>query len=262
MPLNYQELFNQFKLFINQSNVILALGSDQVGRITSRWGSENSYLFEAIKTFNIFLMSSKNSIAIYYGDEFGILRAKIPINYQFNNPDFNEEKRFIQTKNISKETYYLAQSYQNKWTSHTWMAWNNSYCSGASNRGNGNIFNSIDFQNNNVENQLNNKYSALNFFKKSIRFIFYKYKDFFLDQNTKIEYDFSKEGYIKIFHKNLIQDKSIIFIINLSKNSLRSNHYDNNYKILLTTYANKFYASIPEFLMPYESLVLISERKQ
>ncbi|TPR54068.1 alpha-amylase family glycosyl hydrolase [Metamycoplasma neophronis] len=255
-PLPFANFFHAYRPFLNDKRVILSLGSDQVGRINSRWGDELAYAQEATKTFLMFVFAAHNSIGIYYGDELGMLRAKIKKDYQFENDNFNEEKRFYQAKNISEDEFFKAQLFQNKITSYTYMSWNNNHYAGATKAHHGNFLMPEKWQKFNVEKESNTESSSLKFANLLLKLVFgSEYSETI--ENSSISFKFNDKGIAKIIHKNP-ENKTIIFLMNLSKNHLFAN-VNGSYRILATTYTNKFYATVPKQLAPFESLILIED---
>ncbi|WP_330463580.1 alpha-amylase family glycosyl hydrolase [Metamycoplasma gateae] len=250
--LNFKGICNFLNLFNKSPNIIITFGSNLSGRFISKWGSENSYFYESAKTFFMMLYSGNNSIGIYYGDEIGTLRAKVEKNFNFNNEDYNEEKRFFESKNISIEEFFIHNNYFNKWSSYTQMAWDDKEINNKNK--NKNFFRSIKYKENNVEKQLKNSDSIINFvlFLNNLTFNS-KYKMFFENAKTIMQF---KNGvfYIK---KNLLH-KKIVFVINLSKKHKRILGL-NNFSILSSSYANKFYSELPKELSPFESIILLNE---
>ncbi len=254
-PLLFKNFFSLYKPFLNDKRVILSFSSDQIGRINSRWGDELEYSQEAIKSFFLFLYSAKNSIGIFYGDELGSLRAKIRKDYNFSNDNFNEEKRFYESKNISQEDYFLAQSFQNKITAITYMAWNDKLNAGATDVIKGKFNLPLKYEKYNVESELKTNSSSLRFINNLNRLIFNSGYSEMLNL-SKISFYSNSNGIAKIIHK--IDNKKIIFLINLS-NQHQYINLKGEYSILESTYYNKFYSSIPSELSPFESLILVKE---
>ncbi|WP_373440174.1 alpha-amylase family glycosyl hydrolase [Metamycoplasma equirhinis] len=250
---NFKYFVKTYKPFFNNKRIILSFGSDDIGRINSRWGDELSYLFESAKAFILLLFAGKNSIGIYYGDELGILRAKIRRNYEFNNPNYNEEKRFYQANNINEDEYFAAQSFQNKWTSYTLMPWTKEPKNSKAG-----ALNSLKIDKTNVESQLIAKDSPLNFLINLKELIFNTFNDINFGKSKIAIYN-DKKGIIKISHK-IKNNLDIDFLVNLTSKHLPLANISES-KIAFTTYAGKFYASLPKELSPFEGIILLKEKK-
>ncbi|BAQ54245.1 alpha-amylase family glycosyl hydrolase [Mycoplasmopsis arginini] len=250
--LNFNLVFKFLSAFKDDSNVIISFGSDLSGRIISKWGNEKAYFTESVKSFMMLLYSGNNSIGIYYGDEIGCLRAKFNWKFDFNNENYNEEKRFYQSKNVSLEKYFTYNCYFNKWSSYIQMPWNSNKIFNQNNR---NIFFPINFEHNNVESQTKNNDSAINFVYFLNKLVFNSdFSLFFKNKNTVLE---NNKGIFKI--KHTINQQKIIFLINLTNNHRKIIPY-NNFSILTSSYANKFYSEIPKELGPFESLILYKQK--
>ncbi|WP_427867443.1 alpha-amylase family glycosyl hydrolase [Mycoplasmopsis arginini] len=250
--LNFNLVFKFLSAFKDDSNVIISFGSDLSGRIISKWGNEKAYFTESVKSFMMLLYSGNNSIGIYYGDEIGCLRAKFNWKFDFNNENYNEEKRFYQSKNVSLEKYFTYNCYFNKWSSYIQMPWNSNKIF---NQNNKNIFLPINFEHNNVESQTKNKDSTINFVYFLNKLVFNSdFSLFFKNKNVILEHN---NGIFKI--KHTINQQKIIFLINLTNNHRKIIPY-NNFSILASSYANKFYSEIPKELGPFESLILYKQK--
>ncbi|MBN0970786.1 alpha-amylase family glycosyl hydrolase [Mycoplasma phocoeninasale] len=256
---NFNIFIKEYKPFINDKRIILAVGADHLGRINSRWGNELGYIYESAKTFLMILFAAHNSVGIYYGDELGILRAKVRKTYDFNNENYNEEKRFYQANNISNEEYFRAQSFQNKWSSYTWMPWDEmSGISRSNENRNSLILSPIKLNITNVDYQLKTQSSPLFFLKQLYEFVFNSNYAKLLD-DSRLKVSSCKDGIVKVQHK-ISDNVTILFVVNLTSKHLAFKR-DDEYKIILSTYHNKFYSSVPNNLCPYESLILIKENE-
>ncbi|MGX9395003.1 alpha-amylase family glycosyl hydrolase [Mycoplasma sp. 1781] len=246
--MSFKSLYRFVANFKNHSNVILSFGSDLSGRFFSKWANEKAYLNESTKSFFVFLYSGNHSIGFYYGDEIGVLRAKFNQRFTFNNEDYNEEKRFLQYKNISLNEYHKYNCYFNKWSSYIQMPWNGQKIKSNENT---NIFYPINLESNNVEEQIINKDSTINFVyflnKLSLNS---KFSSYFIKGVWNIK---QSHGIFK-FSKKLNEQRMVLITNLTSKHQKITPLY--GYKILASSYANKFYSEIPKELNPFEALIL------
>ncbi|RMA77527.1 alpha-glucosidase/trehalose-6-phosphate hydrolase [Metamycoplasma subdolum] len=250
--------FQNLRHYINNPKFIISLSSDEVGRLSSRWGDEKAFNFEATKSFMCLLFSLKSSFAIYYGDELGQIRANIKGPSDFKDLNYNEEKRFYESKGISKETYFLARSILDPISQYTNMAWSAKTNSGFSVANISKNLNSLNWQKNNVNLLTNDLSSPLNF----TSFLF----ELFEDENLKKALNkgkirtncFFSNGLIKI--KRQFEKTKIYFLINLTNKPVRCPTYP-KLKILASSYAHKMYADMPNKLDPFESIILVSDDK-
>ncbi|ENY68662.1 Glucan 1,6-alpha-glucosidase [Metamycoplasma auris 15026] len=251
--LNYNYVFKFIKTFSRYSNVIIALDSNKSGRFISKWGSEKSYFSESLKSILLFLYAGNNSIGLYYGDEIGLLRANFKDDFSFNDENFNEEKRFYQSKNIKLESFFLYHSYFNKLSSYTQMPWDSKLSLNYKN--NENIFYAINHKENNIQSNLENKDSGLLFIYFLNKLIFdTKYEEFFMTNKFSIKH---KRGFF-MFKKSL-KNEQLIFLINLSPRHKKIIS-PNDCLILSSSYINKFYSELPNQLSPFESLILLKSK--
>ena len=251
--LDFKMFAKQYKKFIFNPQCILGLSSNFSGRINSMWGDERAYNYEAAKTFLLTLFGGKNSLSLYYGDELGMLRS-LWIEANENKNKSNEEKRFYESLNISYETYKLAKQYHSPENANSLMSWDNSNNSGFSNVSKYNSSPALNYKNNNVESELDNSTSPLNFYLSLIKIFFNSELKEKLNK-FKLRINFLRKfKLIKIKWKN--SANSLLFLINLSSQTIKSK-YVNNYKLLLSSYGNKIYTEVPKILNPFESLILI-----
>ena len=134
------------------------------------------------------------------------------------------------------------------------MSWDNSNNSGFSNVSKYNSSPALNYKNNNVESELDNSTSPLNFYLSLIKIFFNSELKEKLNK-FKLRINFLRKfKLIKIKWKN--STNSLLFLINLSNQTIKSK-YVNNYKLLLSSYGNKIYTEVPKILNPFESLILI-----
>lgn len=250
---DYKTFASQYSKFISSARYILCLSSSLSGRINSMWGDEKAYNYEAAKAFLLTLFSGKNSIGIYYGDELGMLKSQW-IGANDNKNKSNEEKRFYESLKIPFEKYKEAKHHQSPENSASLMSWNASNYSGFSTNSKYDYAPSINYKNNNVENELNNTSSPLNFYLNLVKLIWnFKFNGLYSRLKLKVNF-LNASKLMKINWKG--KDINLVFLINLSSKNI-NNHFAKNHKILLSSYAHKVYTSIPKTLSPFESLILI-----
>ncbi|MBU4690818.1 alpha-amylase family glycosyl hydrolase [Mycoplasma zalophi] len=251
------QLLKELRNYLSYQDVIISLASEHIGRINSRWGDELAFNKEASKSFALLLLAARNSANIYYGDELGLLKAKIEDYRDFNEFNYNETKRYLETKNISTDIFYNSYLYQHSISVNNIMPWNLEPNFGFSKIKNKKFIFAENSKQNNVVSEFNDPTSSLNFYKYLIEFI--KNKDFEeILNNGKISFskDVFKKGIIKIKYK--LQNKKLLFVINISKKS-RKIHLSKKYEIIKSTYHDKKYLNIPNSLDPFESLILLKK---
>lgn len=245
--LNVKKLFELWKPFCNNEQYILSLSSNYSGWVVNKYGDNLSFYKESAKSLLMFLMLSKNSYSLYNGDELGILGTDSNNIFNFNNINFNEEKKFYQSRNISSQKYIESQIKFNPITLQIEFPWTN------------NIQN-LDFiqpklrNKINVEQQLTSKDSTFNFYSNLVRIL------------NKSKYSIYFKGFNKVLLcNNLIsieystsENKKLLILLNLNSFPIKS-YIWNQYLILSSSYTNKYYSNIPEYLSPYECLILIKD---
>lgn len=236
-----------WKPFCNNEQYILSLSSNYSGWVVNKYGDNLSFYKESAKSLLMFLMLAKNSYSLYNGDELGILGTDSKNIFNFNNINFNEEKRFYQSKNISSQKYIESQIKFNPITLQIEFPWTN------------NIQN-LDFiqpklrNKINVEQQLTSKDSTFNFYSNLVRIL------------NKSKYSIYFKGFPKVLLcNNLIsieystsENRKLLILLNLNSFPIKS-YIWNQYLILSSSYTNKYYSNIPEYLSPYECLILIKD---
>ncbi|ACF07206.1 Oligo-1,6-glucosidase [Metamycoplasma arthritidis] len=256
-PLNLKHFLKQYRPFSNDARFIMSLGSNLVGRINSRWGDEKAYFSESAKSFLLVMFAAKNSAAIYYGDELGMLQANIKKPSDFFDKNYNEDKRFYESINVSKETYFEIRKSLDKISANNLMSWNDRRNSGFSDHHSPHNLVAKNFEKNNVTNQAQDPTSPLNFVDFLISL--WKKSEFnsILEKGTaKVSLSCAKILKIKRTYKH----NKILFILNMT-NKARKMNLLKDWRILGSTYFNKFYASIPNKLDPFESLILVKTTK-
>ncbi|MGX9394629.1 alpha-amylase family glycosyl hydrolase [Mycoplasma sp. 392] len=250
------KLFKEIKKYSKLHQFIISLASDKTGRINSRWGDENAYKFESAKSLALLLFSSANSTSTYYGDELGMLKAKISDNSQYKIANFNEIKRNLESKNISNEKFLKSISYQHPISTNGVMSWSNQLNAGFSQQREISFTKPENFKEINFTSEANNKNSPLNFYRFLLSLVndddwgdLMKYGSthFRISLNRKI---------LKVIRKH--QNQKMIFVVNLSK---KPRHYKvgKKWQIFASSYSDKTYTTIPEQLDAFESLILVKK---
>ncbi|WP_412031382.1 glucan 1,6-alpha-glucosidase [Metamycoplasma buccale] len=259
IKLNFKSFKKLLKPYIKDSHFILSFGSNKTGRLNSKWGDELAYVYEAAKAFMLPLFANKNSIAIYYGDELGTLRINIQKSADLNDKDYNEEKRYYESKNINESLYFTRRKYLDKINSQNLMNWVNKKNSGFSDYSIVKPLNSLHYEKINVANQVNDFSSPLNFIVFLTKLILEsEYSELLIKSKPKFSC-FIRENIIKIIRN--YKDKKLIFIVNLSKKPTTV-VLNKTYNILASTYVNKFYTKIPTKLDPFEGLIMLKNNNK
>lgn len=137
-------------------------------RTVSRLGSDTEYLKESAKMLALLQLTQKGTPFIYYGDEIGMTNAK-----EFSLEDYRDiaiatrYKELVETKLVSEENFLKGLHITSRDNSRTPMQWDSSDNSGFSCTKPWIKVNS-NYKYINVEQQLQDKDSILNFYKNLI----------------------------------------------------------------------------------------------
>lgn len=214
-------------------------------RSVSRYGDEGKYYKESAKALGMFLLSLKGTPFIYQGQEIGTLDYK---DLKYEEIDDCMAKSAVNTaksilKLSTKTAFNLVNSTVNRDHARNPMMWS-SEDNGGFNEGAktwlkvNNLYKTI-----NVEEQLNDSSSILNFYKKMIHFR--------NDSKTLQEGSFtrikSNKNVAKFFRQTL--DETLLIVINLSDKIVKDEQH--NYRVLL---AND-YDIHEKYLKPYQGII-------
>lgn len=221
----------------------MSLGSSLCARINSLWGNEQAYNWEAAKTLLLLNLASKSSFGLYYGDELGMLNNIDIKSWDENSINrANEEKRFYESKKISFDKYSKAKRMLSSDNANNVLKWDNDkkiyeYP----------LLNSLNSDKNNVENELSNKMSPLQFLLNMNSFFelegFNKDYDFI---NIKIKSNLNKNIFIITLDKHVDPKMQVIFVINLANKNNSLLFIKNKLQVVQSSYFNKIYTEIPK----------------
>lgn len=254
-----RELTTRIKEYVRTSSEIINFGSSRIGRVVSRWGSSGQYWKESAKSIAILFLIHPGSKMIYMGDEVGMTNLKFNTLDDFNDPTIHERMRALQSFEINPEIFFMAQKLQHPINVCVAMPWNNEKNGGFS-EVESNVIIHPQFGELNVENQFNDKWSVLSFYKRVIAFT-----------KTEIFSNAAKNGNFKIKTtlNNIIKlqlipvtndDVEILALVNLSK-KIKRVHVPHGFEIVFSTYNLRIYRKLPRFLDAYESIILVKRRK-
>ncbi len=264
---DYQEQYKWSVNYFNRDNLknILANWQDKMAnqnfsmalfwsnhdqpRIANRFFSDSDFITTKAKMFAIMQYMFSGVLYIYQGEEIGMtnaVRSSIDEFTDIESINFYNEN--IST--TSKEDLILALNQKSRDNARTPMQWDDSSNCGFSTiepwiLPNGN------YKEINVEKQLNDQDSVLNFYRN----IFSLRKKYDVITNGSFELvDSISELFI---YKKLLNDDELLVITNISDESfLASNYFDiNNWEILLNNYP-----SLNKEIEPYMGLVLIKKK--
>ena len=228
----------------------LYIENHDIPRVISTWGNDREYLRECATAFGLMYFMQQGTPFIYQGQEIGMTNVKFDSIYDYNDvKGINIYKEKIE-QGLSKEEalkYVWAVSRDN---SRTPMQWDNSNNAGFTD-GTPWINVNENYKTINVNNQINDENSILNFYKNMIRIrkenetLVYGSYDLILDEDDKIY------AYIRT-----MGDEKFIVIVNLSHDEVKYSYEEKlNYsKLLLSNYKVEAHDMINEFILkPYEA---------
>ena len=228
----------------------LYIENHDIPRVISTWGNDREYLRECATAFGLMYFMQQGTPFIYQGQEIGMTNVKFDSIYDYNDvKGINIYKEKIE-QGLSKEEalkYVWAVSRDN---SRTPMQWDNSNNAGFTD-GTPWINVNDNYKTINVNNQINDENSILNFYKNMIRIrkenetLVYGSYDLILDEDDKIY------AYIRT-----MGDEKFIVIVNLSHDEVKYSYEEKlNYsKLLLSNYKVEAHDMINEFILkPYEA---------
>ena len=228
----------------------LYIENHDIPRVISTWGNDREYLRECATAFGLMYFMQQGTPFIYQGQEIGMTNVKFDSIYDYNDvKGINIYKEKIE-QGLSKEEalkYVWSVSRDN---SRTPMQWDNSNNAGFTD-GTPWINVNDNYKTINVNNQINDENSILNFYKNMIRIrkenetLVYGSYDLILDEDDKIY------AYIRT-----MGDEKFIVIVNLSHDEVKYSYEEKlNYsKLLLSNYKVEAHDIINEFILkPYEA---------
>lgn len=199
-------------------------------RSVSRYGDENKYYKQSSKLLALFLLTLKGTPFIYQGQEIGIKNIKNNTIEKCKDVSaIYNAKALAKSKNISiEEAFKIIDKTENRDHARNIMQWDNSVNAGF-NIGHPSWINLEYDASINVENELNDEDSILNFYKKLIKF---RNEDEVLISGDFIE---EKVSDSLVTYYRIFKDKKYLIILNFSK---RSTKYltDKKLKLLISNY--------------------------
>lgn len=207
----------------------LYIENHDVTRIVSSWGNDKKYLNESAKALGLVYFMHKGTPFIYQGQEIGMTDVKYDnINDYDDIRTKNEYKELIDSGIDSKDALKIV-GLSSRDNTRTPMQWNGNLNAGFS-KSNTWIKINPNYTNINVENQLNDKDSILNFYKQMIKI---------RKENQCLiygDYKLILEADEKIFaYKRILENDKFLIICNLSDDKANYEYENLNlsYKNLL-----------------------------
>lgn len=230
----------------------LYIENHDIPRVISTWGNDKEYLRECATAFGLMYFMQQGTPFIYQGQEIGMTNVRFDSIYDYNDvKGINIYKEKLE-QGLSKEEalkYVWAVSRDN---SRTPMQWDSSINAGFT-VGKPWINVNENYKNINVEQQLKDENSILNFYKKMINI---------RKENKSLiygSYDLILEDDEKIYaYKRTMGNDRFIVIVNLSHDEVVYSYNEKlNYKgLLLSNYDVEEHGNIEKInLKPYEARI-------
>lgn len=248
---NYKKVLTKWQKALDGNGWnALYIENHDIPRVISTWGNDKEYLRECATAFGLMYFMQQGTPFIYQGQEIGMTNVKFDSIYDYNDvKGINIYKEKL-AEGLTKEEaleYVWAVSRDN---SRTPMQWDDSINSGFT-EGKPWINVNENYKNINVQAQLKDEKSILNFYKKMItirkeyKTLIYGSYDLILDEDEKI-YAYTRT----------MGNEKFIVIVNLSHDEAKYNYEEElNYEgLLLSNYNVDKHNVIKEFILrPYEA---------
>ena len=200
---------------------VVFLENHDLGRSVTRYGNDEEYKVESAKMLATLMMCLNGTIFLYQGQELGM------INPYFKDLDIYDDvdsktmyKDVVETmKAMSHEEFMHGLLMNSRDNARTPMHWDNSVNSGFNKGAKTWLAMNEHAKDINVENQLNDDNSVLNYYKKLISLRKGEMKELFINGNFIRLKDLEHNDDMFIYRKAL-GDKSYLVIINLGQNDL------------------------------------------
>ncbi|TNK83670.1 sucrase-isomaltase [Mycoplasmopsis pullorum] len=258
---NYHEFVYQQKPFQESTKVkphmiTNFLSNHDTSRSVSRWGNETFFRSQSAKTHALFLMMLKGVPCIYYGEEIGMLNTEFNARNEFKDVDtYNAFENFVDKEKIYSESEMLLYSNINsRDAGRVIMQWNDQINFGFNKGEETWIKLGRNGSEINVENDLKNANSILNFYKKIIKMRKVDFHDLIVYGEAKIE--LQNDGSILLTRFAQDTNKVLKVLINMTNKELNLEQEIDGNQILSSYEDNKLVTNV---LRPYESILLIKE---
>ena len=250
---NPKKLFKKIDTIAHNPALIVSLGSELTGRITSRWGDDGQFNAESAKTLSLITHLTPASSTFYYGDELGAKNIQLTHLDDFQDENLEMRKKIALENKITEKEFMDAQVLQAPINSRSLMAWNGGKNGGFSITPKTITPVSADYYLNNVEFQFNEKNSILNFNKRLLAFIkTSKFKNLL----EKAKFKFSTLlGVLKCTYQANNGEHLTLFA-NLS-DSRKVIPIPKEGSVIFSSYAEKDYNETPKVLEAFESIVVV-----
>ena len=231
------------KLFSDQSKIdkyhwpTVFLNNHDNPRSVSKYGNDKEFRVKSAKLLAMLILTQKGTPVLFQGEEIGMTNYEFKSLDQFDDLEVLGNLQKALDSGISKDEYLNHLNCSSRDHSRTTMQWNNTNQGGFSTTDNWFISNK-NFNEINVENDLNNSNSILHFYRNLINYrkeshdlIYASYKD--VDPNHKNVFIYKRKGkkYTYLIILNMSNDSFKYKFENLKQYSLEFSNKNSNIEI-------------------------------
>lgn len=256
---NYKRILNKWQMALEEDGWnALFIENHDITRSVSRWGNDDKYWLESAKSLGVAYFLQKGTPFIYQGQEIGMTNVKFENIFQVNDIRSKNEARekLLEGNSMKKVLDFLSNTSRDN--SRTPMQWNNRENAGFT-TGVPWLKVNENYKFINVEDQIKDKNSIYNFYKKLIN----------LRKNSRTliygKFNLILKNIEDVFvYSRILENEEYLIISNLSDKikKIKIKGYDNKEKeLILKNYRECDHFLGRMILKPYECLVYKIENK-
>lgn len=240
---NHWSLKKFKKLFSDQSKIdkyhwpTVFLNNHDNPRSVSKYGNDKEFRVKSAKLLAMLILTQKGTPVLFQGEEIGMTNYEFKSLDQFDDLEVLGNLQKALDSGISKDEYLNHLNCSSRDHSRTTMQWNNTNQGGFSTTDNWFISNK-NFNEINVENDLNNSNSILHFYRNLINYrkeshdlIYASYKDVDPDHKNVFIYKRKGKKYTYLIILNMSNDSFKYKFENLKQYSLEFSNKNSNIEI-------------------------------
>ena len=240
---NHWSLKKIKKLFSDQSKIdkyhwpTVFLNNHDNPRSVSKYGNDKEFRVKSAKLLAMLILTQKGTPVLFQGEEIGMTNYEFKSLDQFDDLEVLGNLQNALDSGISKDEYLNHLNCSSRDHSRTTMQWNNTNQGGFSTTDNWFISNK-NFNEINVENDLNNSNSILHFYRNLINYrkeshdlIYASYKDVDPDHKNVFIYKRKGKKYTYLIILNMSNDSLKYKFENLKQYSLEFSNKNSNIEI-------------------------------
>lgn len=256
---NYKRILNKWQMALEEDGWnALFIENHDITRSVSRWGNDDKYWLESAKSLGVAYFLQKGTPFIYQGQEIGMTNVKFENIFQVNDIRSKNEasEKLLEGNSMKKVLDFLNNTSRDN--SRTPMQWSSGKNAGFT-TGIPWLKVNENYKFINVENQIKDKNSIYNFYKKLIN----------LRKNSRTliygKFNLILKNIEDVFvYSRILENEEYLIISNLSDKikKIKIKGYDNKEKeLILKNYRECDHFLGRMILKPYECLVYKIENK-